>query len=63
MTVLITLRYDPDEPDPDDATGMSEANHDLLVRLFSEHGLEIEGIEKMPEPPAYEPGPPKARKT
>lgn len=35
-TVRVSFDYEPDEPDPGDRTGMSEAEHDRLFdRLLS----------------------------
>lgn len=49
MIVRLVLEYFPDEPDPDDRTGMSEAEYIRLMDQLSQLGLEVVSIERLPD--------------
>lgn len=44
--VKVTFKYEPDEPDDDDATGVSEDEHNRLMDQLMQLGAEDITIEK-----------------
>jgi hypothetical protein len=49
MKVRVSFDYYPDDPDPDDSTGMSEAEHEALMNKVMSLGGDDMQVEKVEE--------------
>jgi hypothetical protein len=48
VTVMVSFRYDPDDPDPDDRTGVSSEEYDQLTDQLMMLGAYDIAIQKEP---------------